>query len=404
MDELQTETKIKFPADFLIGAASAAHQVEGNNRNSDWWHWEQQGKLPKSGDAADHYNRYDEDFQLAQDMGLNAVRISIEWARIEPVEGRWDAVAIEHYKKVLKSMKDHGLKRVVTLWHWTMPMWLAEKGGFETKQGAEAFARYAWFVAQNLGQEVDFWITLNEPENYTASSYLHASHPPFKQSRILSHRVLGNLIAAHKCAYQAIKEALGDVPISIAKNNNYYVPYRKYNLLDWLTARFADQVANHYFLEKIKDHLDFIGLNYYFYHSMKFKWPWGYTEMSQNNTRQLAVPDSTRSDMGWLLYPEGIYHMLLDLKRYGKPIYITEIGLADAADTRRLQYIRETLRWVKKAMNEGVDVKGYLYWALTDNYEWQHGFWPRFGLIEIDYATQKRTVRPSAKIFKEIQS
>src|SRR3989344_4443927 len=149
----QSDTKIKFPKGFLLGAAASAHQTEGNNMNSDWWRSEQQGLLPKSSDAADHYNRFDEDFQLAQGLGLNAVRISIEWARIEPVEGQWDSTAIEHYKKVLKSMKDHGLTRMVTLWHWTLPQWLAAKGGFETNVGVEAFARFSWFVAQNLGKD-----------------------------------------------------------------------------------------------------------------------------------------------------------------------------------------------------------------------------------------------------------
>jgi beta-glucosidase len=401
----QPEIKSKFPTGFLLGAASSAHQVEGNNIHSDWWYWEQLGKLPKSGEACDHYNRYEEDFMIAQDLGLNAMRISIEWARIEPEEGRWNGQAIEHYKKVLKSMKEKGLTRMVTLWHWTLPQWLAHKGGFESKEGVEAFGRFAWFVAQNLGTEVDLWITINEPEVYSLASYVRGNHPPFKKSKILTWKVMENLIAAHKVAFDAIKKSLGDVPVGIAKNNAYFEAYRKNNPMDRLTAFAMDRIGNHYFLEKIQKHMDFIGLNYYFSNRVMFDWR-GYQEMNHNFTKgQLSLDDQmSRSDMGWILYPEGIYHLLEDLKVYKKPIYITENGLADSVDSRRPKFLRETLNWVSKSIVSGVDVRGYFHWSLTDNYEWHQGFVPRFGLVEIDYATQKRTIRPSAQIFKEIIS
>lgn len=399
------ETKLQFPKGFLLGAAAAAHQVEGNNTNSDWWYWEQQGKLPKSGAACDHYNRFDEDFGLASQIGLNAMRISIEWARIEPQEGRWDGSTVEHYKKVLQSMKAHGLTRMVTLWHWTLPKWLADKGGFETKEGVEAFGRFAWFVAQNLGKEVDLWVTINEPEVYALASYKQGIHPPFKQSLLLTWRVLENLIEAHRAAYKAIKEALGDVPIGIAQNNAYFEPYSKHNPLDRLTTLIMDRISNHYFLQKIQNYQDFIGLNYYFHNVIKFNWRHGFREMNDNfNFGQMKLDDAiNRSDMGWFLYPEGIYHLLLDLKKYQKPIYITENGLADGVDNRRPKFLHETLGWLVKAIADGVDLRGYFHWSLTDNYEWHNGFGPRFGLVEIDYVTQARKVRPSAKIFKEVQ-
>jgi beta-glucosidase len=405
MEDSKSETKLQFPAGFLLGAASAAHQVEGDNINSDWWHYEQQGRLPKSGLAADHYHKYDEDFGLAEQMGLNAVRISIEWARIEPEEGRWNANAIEHYKKVLESMKKHGLTRVVTLWHWTLPKWLADKGGFETKEGVEAFGRFAWFVAQNLGKEVDLWITVNEPEVYTQASYTHGTHPPFKKSLSLTWQVIQNLIQAHRAAYKAIKESLGEAPVGIAKNNAYFIPDRPNNILDKITCWVVEQIANRYFLEKIDKQNDFIGLNYYFCIRTRFDWNHGYRDMNENFTQDrdnIQNPEK-RSDMGWLLFPEGIYHLLKKLKRYKKPIYITENGLADGADSRRPEFLRETLQWLVKARSEGVDLRGYLHWALTDNYEWHDGFGPRFGLIEINYGTQERKVRDSAKIFKEIK-
>ena len=404
MESSNSETKIKLPKGFLIGAASAAHQVEGNNINSDWWHAEQQGLVPKSGEAADHYNRYEEDFKIAHDIGLNAMRMSIEWARIEPVEGRWDATAIEHYKKVLKAMKEQGLVRMVTLWHWTLPQWLAEKGGFETKEGVEAFVRFTWFVAQNLGTEIDLWVTLNEPETYCQQAYSTGKYPPFKKSKLLYWRVLENLIQAHNQGFNSIKSAFPEAKIGLAKNSSYYAPYRKNNLMDRIISYFANQIGNHYFLEKIRKHLDFIGINYYFYNSVKFNWKHVYQEMNLNFTGgQMTLADSeSRSDLGWLLYPEGIYHLILDLKKYKLPIYVTENGLADLIDSRRPKFLRETLGWLAKAIEQGAPLRGYFHWALTDNYEWTNGFGPRFGLVEIDYSTQKRIVRKSAEIFKQI--
>lgn len=399
----RTETKINLPEDFLLGAASSAYQVEGGNFNSDWWKHEQEGRLPKSGSACDHYNRYDEDFGIAKELGMNAFRISIEWSRIEPLENQWNPVAIEHYRKVLRKMKDLKLSRMVTLHHFTLPQWLSEKGGFETKEGSEAFARFAWFVARNLGEEVDLWCTINEPEVYVSGGYKIGKWPPFKKSLLLALRVERNLIEAHKAAFRAIKEAVPQAKVGIVKNNVYYEPYRKRNPFDRLAAFLADRFGNHYFLRKIRNETDFIGLNYYFYDRLKVEWK-TVREMNfnfaHNRPETEAVP---RSDMGWRTYPEGLFHLLLDLRRYRKPVYITENGIANARDDMRKDFIREHLYWVGEAIANGVDVKGYYYWSLTDNYEWADGYGPRFGLVEIDYGTQKRTIRPSASVFKEIK-
>ncbi len=405
MESTDSETKLTFPKGFLIGAALSAHQAEGNNSNSDWWQYEQEGKLPKSGEACDHYNRFEEDFAMAQQIGLNAVRISIEWARIEPTQGKWNSTAIEHYRQVLQSMKNHGLTRMVTLWHWTLPKWLADKGGFSTDEGLEAFARFAWFVAQNLGAEVDLWVTLNEPELYALQAYKHGSFPPFIKSSLLTARINKNLIKAHKMAYQAIKSVNENAQVGIAKNSPLLKPYRPANLFDRIVAVAANKL-NFNFLEKVRSELDFIGLNYYTHISIKFSWKHGYIDMNQNHAtgKELVFDDPQRSEMGWLLYPQGIYEVFKKLKKYGKPIYVTESGIADGADKKRYDYIRTTLASIQQAISEGMDVRGFFYWSLIDNYEWTYGFGPRFGLIKIDYDSKKRTVRDSTRIFKEIET
>lgn len=387
---------VKFPKGFLLGAASSAHQVEGNNTKNDWWVQEQAGRLPKSGLAADHYNRYEEDFKVAKEIGLNAMRISIEWSRIEPEEGKWNSAAIEHYRKVLKSMKEQGLVRMVTLWHWTFPNWLADKGGFETKNGVQAFARFAWFVAENLGHEIDLWVTINEPEVYAGGAYQQGKWPPFKKSIPVFLKVIGNLISAHKAAFGAIKQVNPAAKIGIAKNSAYLEAYRN-KFMDRVVVKIGNFFGNHYFLRRISKQMDFIGLNYYFSERLAFDFKSGFRKIKSND-------DEPHSDMGWRTYPEGIYYLLRDLKKYNKPIYITENGIANARDEMRQQFIKEHLFWIKKCIDLGIDIKGYFYWSLTDTYEWQDGFDPKFGLVEVNFETQARRVRASARVFKEINS
>jgi beta-glucosidase len=387
----ETQSKIQIPAGFLVGAAAAAHQVEGNNTNSDWWAAEKTGKVPPSGDACDHYNRYEEDFQIAKGIGLNAFRISIEWARIEPSENIWDNEAIEHYRNVLQKMKELGLVRMVTLHHFTLPQWMAGKGGFESQSGIAAFARYAWFVAQNLGDEIDIWCTINEPEVYSSQGYFLGIWPPFKKNIFQLLKVYNNLTKAHIAAYQSIKGVLSQSQVGIVKNNVYYEPHD--GPLDRLACAVADYFGNRWFLNKVKSHTDFIGLNYYFTRIL---------HIGINGVRVINSDSLPKSDMGWQTFPEGIYHVLTGLKDYKKPIYITENGIANARDDMRKDYVRQHLRWALKARSEGADLRGYFYWSLTDNYEWAEGYGPRFGLVEMNYETQKRTVRPSAEVFKEL--
>jgi beta-glucosidase len=215
-------------------------------------------------------------------------------------------------------------------------------------------------------------------------------------------RVMEHLIKAHKSAYKAIKEVLPEAKIGIAKNNVYYEPFRQGNYMDRILTWGANRIGNHYILEKISKQTDFIGINYYFYNRLRFDFKTGFEEMNKNFSKQQGTPEEPRSDMGWRTYPEGLYYLLKDLKRYHKPVYITENGIANATDDMRARFIREHLYWARKAMDFGTDVRGYFYWSLTDTYEWHDGFNPKFGLVEVDFETQERRIRDSATVFKEI--
>ena len=404
---------LKFPNGFFWGAATSAHQVEGGNHN-DWSEWEiknakikmQNAKLKSwpdyilknypnllqeenyiSGRTCDHYNRFEEDFDLAKSLGHNAHRFSIEWSRIEPEEGKFNQEAIEHYKKAILSLRERGLEPFVTLWHWTIPLWFRDKGGWRSKKNINYFFRYEKKIVSELRDNVRFWITLNEPEIYSINSYLKGVWPPQKKNLISYFSVIRNLIYAHRKAYKIIKKIQPRAQVGIAKNNVYFEQYKN-KPTGIILKKFIDWWWNFYFLNKIKNHQDFIGLNHYFHNRIIYGF---------NKNENKIV-----SDMGWELYPEAIYFVLKDLEKYKKPIYITENGLADARDEKREWFIKESLKNVHKAIQEGVDVRGYLYWSLLDNFEWDKGFWPRFGLIEVDYKTLERKVRPSATAYKRI--
>jgi beta-glucosidase len=392
-----------FPKDFYWGAATASHQVEGNNHN-DWSEWEKSekrindlkksGLLDKygldnfiSGRGADHYNKYKEDFKLAKELGHNATRFSIEWSRIEPEEGKFNQKAINHYKDVIKTLKELDIEPFVTLWHWPIPIWLRDKGGLESSKIPKYFVRYAKKVVAVLGEDVKFWITLNEPLVNTSISYVQGIWPPQRKNPFVFLKVNLNLLKSHKLTYTAIKEINPKAQVGIAKHNTYFST--KGNGLINKGIRFLVHFLwNNLWLWCIKNYQDFIGLNHYFHNRI-------YYGLNKNENK-------ITNDMGWEIYPTSLYHCLKDLEKYNKPVYITENGLADATDEKRTWFIYEMLKNVHKAIEEGVDVKGYLYWSLMDNFEWADGYWPRFGLIEIDYDTLERKPRKSTYFYRDI--
>lgn len=406
--------ELSFPQGFLFGAGTSSHQVEGNT-NNDWTQWEKQTARKRaqesiarfshvphwtdlqkeaanphnyiSGIACDHYRRFEEDFDIAQSLGHNAHRFSIEWSRIEPSEGVFDEAAIEHYRKVLRALKQRGMTPFVTLWHFMLPVWLAEKGGLESTDFPKYFKRYSEKIAQTLGEDIPFWITLNEPDVIASHAYLRGEWPPQKKSFVSFIRVVHHLISAHKQSYTVIKQFFPKAQMGIAKHQVAFEMAHDTHI-NRLLQKTAHYFWNQWFLNRIRHHQDFIGLNHY-----------GRNVIDNGFGKN---PNERVTDFGWEFYPESLYQALMELKPYDKPIYITENGLADASDILRQEFIPRALACVHKAIADGADVRGYLHWSLLDNSELARGFWLRFGLVEVNYATQKRTCRPSALAYAEI--
>lgn len=373
---------LKFPEGFLWGSSNSAYQVEGGIENCDWG--------SRAGSACDHYNRYEQDFDWLEKFNQNAYRFSIEWSRIEPEPGKFNQKEIEHYRKVLLALKKRNIKSIVTLWHWTNPIWFIKMGGWTNKKAVKHFENYIKTIARELGDLIDFWVTLNEPMVYI-SGYSTGKFPPFQKRNIFKARkVFNNLIKAHQKSYQIIHKKYPKAQVSITKLTNYFEPARKWCPMEIFFAWIGHFLWNHWFLKRIKSQLDYIGLDYYFHHRIVWYPPF---------IRSLK---KKTTDIGWEIYPKGIYYVLKYLSKFQKPIYILENGLADAKDKQRKDFIKDHLIWIHKAVEEGIDVRGYFYWSLMDNFEWAQGFKPRFGFIEIDYKTMGRKPRPSAYYYAKI--
>ncbi len=401
------KTEMKFPADFYWGASAASYQVEGGIENTDWAEAAREGRVPPCGIACDHYNRYESDFDLAKELGHNAHRFSIEWARIEPEEGQWDMHEVEHYRQVIRALKARGLRPYTTLWHFTLPLWFSERGGFERADSPQLFARYAGFIAKELGDELEGISTINEPMVAASNGWLRGSWPPFKRFALtdlvaitnsgrqyeskakkgmepifLYFKVTKNLALAHNAAYDAIKAEAPHQDVSVVKHIIRFDA--NWNPFNKLKAAIANYYWTYKFMNRVHEKCDSIGLNYYFYTQFGDKRQW------------------RKTDMDWNFAPEKIYDALMMLKRYRKPVFVAEGGIADATDSGRAEYITKQVESTWQALQDGLDVRGHMYWSLLDNYEWALGFEKRFGLIEIDYETLERRIRPSAYVYKEI--
>ncbi|MEI6850571.1 MAG: family 1 glycosylhydrolase [Candidatus Saccharibacteria bacterium] len=409
------DIKIKFPNNFLWGAATAAHQIEGSNHNQ-WTIWELENAKDKSkesenqignyeswnrikndamdpnnyvsGNLANHYEFYLQDFDLLKKMNMNAYRFSIEWSRIEPDCGVWDKKSINYYKSYVTELRKIGIEPIVTLFHFTLPVWFQDKGGFEKRSNTKYFTRFAKKVVNELGDSIKYIITINEPEIYAVQSYLRKDWPPAVYKPYKFWRVVNNLAYTHRQTTKAIRKVGSHYKLSIAKNSCYFYPADN-NIFSRLSTSFLRYIEDDYFIKKFIRHCDFLGVNYYI--SQKVQ------------SFNIQNPIEKVSDLNWSMTPGDIQFVLQRLyAKYKIPIIITENGLADNQDSNRRWWITQTILAIQNAIKNGVVVKGYLHWSLIDNFEWAYGKWPRFGLAEVNYKTGKRTLRPSAKWFGRV--
>lgn len=391
---------LHFPEGFLWGAGTSAHQVEGGNRYNDWWAFEQQGRIRDgdvSGDADDWWHRYGPDLTLAAELGQNAQKISIEWSRIEREPGVFDEGALAHYEEMLRTIRRLGMSPFVVLHHFTNPLWLEATGCWENPDAPARYAAFCKVVAERYRGLVDAWISINEPMLMAAFGYILGYWPPQRASWRAGLRATGNLMRGHRLAYEALKSVDPDTPVGIAVNSTVFELSSRQALWERLLLSPFDWFANLWFLDRLRGHMDFVGLQYY----------------SRTTVRQLVFGDPTGgplgeddlpvSDLGWAIYPEGLAKVVRRTwRRYRIPIYITENGIADRADVQRKLFIQDHLRCLHDAIADGADVRGYFHWSLVDNFEWREGFAPRFGLVEVDYATQDRRIRDSARYYARI--
>ncbi len=420
MTSTEREGSFRFPEGFRWGTATSSFQVEGNNTGNDWWAWEQlPGRVlhaDRSGAACGWWDgRAEEDFDRAASTGQNSHRLSIEWSRIEPGPGRWDEDALDRYRQMVRALRNRGIEPLVTLHHFTNPVWLAELGGWTGERVVQLFERYVRKVVAALRDDVDFWCTINEPNVYLFSTYVEPVFPPGRPGFAQALAVARHLVRAHAAAYHAIHELQPSARVGLAMNLRLFDPANPASPADRLLARYHHRLFNDLILLAAHDGklrlpmrpemvrgaagtMDFLGVNYYTRDLVSLS-----ARPSQRFISRFPTPGSEVGDGGYgEIYPEGLYRVLRWGAGLGLPIYITENGVPDAADRYRPRFIVTHLYQAWRAIQEGMPVLGYYHWSLVDNFEWQCGWTQRFGLWEMDPATQRRTLRRSGVVYSEI--
>ena len=409
-----------FPRGFLWGTATAAYQVEGNSTNNSWYRWEQEGHTKgKVGLACDWWGgRWREDFDRAAEGGQNAHRLSVEWSRIQPTPDTWDEDALERYRAMLRGLRERGMTPMVTLHHFTDPLWLYDDCGWENDQIVPMFEKYVRKVVEALKEYVSYWITINEPNVYALSGYVAGDFPACNKGIRAAMRVMMSLLRGHAAAYRAIHEIQREARVGYAHHFRPMVAKRSWSLLDRLMLKMRYDALNMGFpsgistgvmksiignfrIPEAKGTQDFLGINYYSvdtvsFHPGKIKEYFMHSEYPQ---------DADFGDSRFIAnLPEGLFDTIKwAVRTYPNlPLLITENGVEDASDQIRPRYIAQHVHQVWRAVNFNWPVKGYFHWTLVDNFEWERGWTQRFGLWALDEETQKRTKRRSAELYEEI--
>ena len=411
---------ITFPEGFLWGTATAAHQIEGGNKNNQWWLWENQPGKIKNGEtsehACEHWSRWQDDFNLIKELNNNAYRMSIEWSRIVPEPYKVNQEALNQYHTMISWLVSHGITPFITLHHFTEPIWWNKEGSLLSKKSSHLkhFEFYVETVAKAFSDLPIVWNTINEPDIVASIGYFLGTFPPGAKSIRKSIKALNTLLLMHGIAYQTIKKVKPESKVGLVKNMIYALPYNKRSRMDRFLSKFVDYSLNGATLRALRTgklysslvrskksikQTDFIGLNYYNFVLVSRKLP-DLTISARPETDKKYLCEG----LAWEPYPEGLLHNLRRLKKEfpNKPIYITENGIGTNDDSWRQQYLVHHLMKVQQAIQEGINIRGFFEWSLLDNFEWAEGYTSRFGLYGVDFKTQKRIKHGSVDLYAHI--
>ncbi len=416
------------PQDFLLGCATSAYQIEGGIHN-DWSEWEREGHLrvpdETCGLSVDHWNRFDQDFELLSALGANAYRLSIEWARVEPEPGVFDEAAVDRYREMIRDLRRRDIEPVVTFLHFTHPAWFHEVCPWHDVHGAapDRFARFVDKMMSALGTDVRWFTVLNEPMVWLLGGYFSALIPPGRAGLRGLFSAAETLVRGYLAARDVIRRRQPHARCGIAHNVVRFAPDRPDDFGDRVTTRAVERFYNHSFPEVLstgrltvglapglryttqvaaaEGSMDFLGLNYYTRIYLRFD------PLRRLGGRGIEAAYDDRSplgvtDLGWEVHPEGLVGLLTEMSRYGVPLMVTENGLDDRDDSRRSRFLYDHLEATLRARSQGVDVRGYLHWSLLDNFEWLEGFAPRFGIYGVDYTTLTRHPTRAAALFRSV--
>lgn len=415
-------SNLNFNDEFMFGTATSSTQIEGGDRNNTWYQWCEDGRIWDSSNcvrACDHWDRIDEDTELLKKLHVQTHRMSLEWSRIQPAAESFSEEAIQHYRYEIQLLLDNNIKPLISLHHFSDPIWFQEMGGWSKSENSDIYIQYVKYVVEKLGDLVCEWVTFNEPNVYIIFGYLLGIFPPGKRNVAETFKLIGELIHVHIRIYDLIHKTRSEFGFEGKTMVGAAIHFRIFDGITYsgkLTAKFVDYIFHELFVtgmtkgkltfplknkhRKIRKgkYMDFLGVNYYTRNIVEFAF-----DPSNYFYRFMHDNSLNKSDLNWDIYPKGIYRVC---KRYYKkchiPIYITENGISDKYDNRRPNFIIQHLAYIHKAIKEGIPVKRYYHWTLMDNFEWTEGETAKFGLYHCNFENQERTARNSAELYANI--